>query len=258
MICLRISKIQKLNSGKYKIVLNNKEKLITYDDVILKNNLLFDKEIDPSFLHTIESDTKFYDIYTKVLRFLSIRMRSEKEIILYLNKQQLDKEDQKKIIEKLKEQNLINDRLFCKAYISDKLYLGKLGPNRIYQELLEHEIDITCIQEEFEKIEEETIQKKLEKMILKKVSQNQKYSTYVLKQKLLQEMTQLGYEKDMVCEILNQIEQEDHTLEKEYQKQKKKLEKKYQGQILEQKLKQKLFQKGYSMSEISARIEQEE
>ena len=38
---MKVSKIKKTKSGKYKIVLDNQESLELYDDVILKNNILY-------------------------------------------------------------------------------------------------------------------------------------------------------------------------------------------------------------------------
>ena len=40
-----INKIQKQNNNKYKIIIDD-ETFITYDDVILENNLLYKKNID--------------------------------------------------------------------------------------------------------------------------------------------------------------------------------------------------------------------
>ena len=47
---MKIEKIKKSGS-KYKITLDNGEVISTFDDVILENNLLFDKNIDSSLLN---------------------------------------------------------------------------------------------------------------------------------------------------------------------------------------------------------------
>ena len=58
---MKIEKIKKLKSGKYKLELDNDQSIITYDDVILKNNLLYNKEID---------NDKLNELYNKPLEFL--------------------------------------------------------------------------------------------------------------------------------------------------------------------------------------------
>ena len=50
MIKLKIDKIIKLNNGKYKLLLENKEVLYTYDNVILSSNILYTKELDENTL----------------------------------------------------------------------------------------------------------------------------------------------------------------------------------------------------------------
>ena len=87
---MKIEKIKKLNSGKYKIELDDKNKIITYDDVILKHNLLFNKDIDSSKLNELNIDTKYYDIYNKCVKYISVRIRSIYEIKEYLRKKEIE------------------------------------------------------------------------------------------------------------------------------------------------------------------------
>ncbi|MCI9585330.1 MAG: hypothetical protein HFH45_01685, partial [Bacilli bacterium] len=53
---MKIEKIKKTGS-KYKITLDNGEVINTYDDVILENNLLYDKNIDSDLFNKINNDT---------------------------------------------------------------------------------------------------------------------------------------------------------------------------------------------------------
>jgi regulatory protein len=75
----------------------------------------------------------------KVYRFLSFRDRSEKEIRDYLrNSENIDE-----IIEKLKEQGLINDEKFAKEWVQSRR--RKYGLRRIKQELLQKGIERSII-----------------------------------------------------------------------------------------------------------------
>ena len=60
---MNIIKIKKLKNGKYKITLNNGEILELYDDVILKNNILFKKEISDELLNDVNKDNNYYFYY---------------------------------------------------------------------------------------------------------------------------------------------------------------------------------------------------
>ena len=242
---MKIEKIKKLNSGKYKIELDDKNKIITYDDVILKHNLLFDKELDSSKLNDLNIDTKYYDVYNKCIKYISTKLRSEKEISIYLDKFNIELDDKNKIIEDLKNIGFINDLNFTKAYISDRIYLSNDGPEKIKKLLVEHNIPIEIIEEEISKIDEEIIKEKLSKLISKKIKNNHKDSNYIMRKKIYNDMINLGYSQSMFNECYESQENNaDDNLMKEFDKWYKKLSKKEQGDSLYLKIKQKLYQKG--------------
>lgn len=247
---MKINKIKKLASGKYKIEFDNNQKLTTYDEVILKNNLLFNKNIDSSKLNNIINDNDYYQIYNKCINYISIKMRSEKEIKEYIIKQD-ENANYQKIIKELKDKGFINDNIFLKSFIADKINLSTNGPEKIKSELINHNIDIKLIDEELNKIDEEIINEKLIKLITKKIKNNNKYSNYHLKQKVVNDLINLGYKKENILYILNNFDLDDNNaLKKEYEKQLRLLSKKYKGQELNYKIKQKLYQKGFNSFDI--------
>lgn len=248
---MKIEKIKKTKSGKYKIEFDSDDQLLTYDDVILENGLLFQKQIDTSFFNELCKDTKYYDIYHKVVSYISKRLRSEMEIDLYLEKNQVIDEDRKKIKQDLKKVGLLNDSFFAHAYCSDKFHLTSAGPYKIKRELLEHHIEESVIDECLSQISKEEVEEKLVKLLQKRVNQNKKSSKYSLEQKLLYEFTNLGYDRQQVSDLLFSFEWNDKVAEKEYKRIYEKLNKKYEGEELVQKVKAKMYQKGFSLSEIS-------
>ncbi len=248
---MKITKIKKLSNDKYKIEFDNHDKLITYDKVILNNNLLFDKEVDNKKLNDLIIESDYYSNYNKVVKYINIKIRSEFEINKYLDKIIVNEKDKKNIIKELKKQNLINDKNFVKSFISDKIRLSTMGPNKIRQELLKHEINLNLINEELNNYGNEDIREKLRKLIIKKIRLNNKYSNYILKQKLLNYFLELGYDNEDILEIINEnLSSNDLSIKKEYELQKKKLSKKYSGEQLDFYLCQKLYQKGFTREEI--------
>ena len=69
---MKIEKISRMKNGKYKIELEGQEKLVTFDDVILKNSLLFDKSIDNNLMDdnyiSIDDAAAYLGIKTVTLR----------------------------------------------------------------------------------------------------------------------------------------------------------------------------------------------
>ena len=180
-----------MKDNRYKIYLDN-EVLITYDNVILENDLLYKKDIDNKLYKKIIVDTNYYDIYNKTVKYILKKRRSIKETIKYLNKYNLSDSDLNKIIDKLKTLNLLNDIEYCKSFINDKVYLSKNGINKIRMDLPNEDIPIEVIENELNNIDKSILNNRLEKLIIKKIQNNKKYSNYHLKQKILNEMINLG------------------------------------------------------------------
>lgn len=248
---MKIEKIKKVGK-KYKIIFDNGLELKLYDDVIIANNLLYNKTIDSNLLEKIEKENEYYDVYNKTLNLITKKLRSEKEIIEFLNKYDVDKT---KIINKLKSINLINDKLFVKAYISDKINLSNDGLDKIKNELLKHDIDINLIIEELAKVDNSFIEQKIEKLILKKVKSSN-YTGYKLKYKVVNDLFNLGYDKSKIIEIYDNLNiKNDDLIIKEYKKNYNQLSKKYKGKELEYKLYNKLYNKGFSKEEIDTYLE---
>lgn len=247
---MKIDKIKK-TGNKYKIVFDDKTTLKTYDDVILNNGLLYNNQIDTDILNKLNIDTNYYDIYYKTINYITRKLRSEKEVNEFIDKNNVNAKDKKEVIRKLKEIGLINDLNFVKAYISDRINLSNDGPLKIRKSLLEHDISIDIIDENIDKIDNELVKEKLSKMIRKKIN-NTKYSGYVLKQKVINDFVNLGYTKELIVEIYDGLDiKKNDLLKKEYDKLYKKLSPKYSGCELENRIKNKLYQKGFSIDEIN-------
>ena len=82
---MKIQKIEKLKNNKYKIKIDNID-VITYDNIILENNLLYKKEISENLYNKILKDNTYYDLYNNVLKYLLKKKRSEKEVFDYISK----------------------------------------------------------------------------------------------------------------------------------------------------------------------------
>ena len=255
---MNIEKIEKLKNNKYNVYIDG-EKITTYDNVILENNILYKKQIDNEIYKTILSETLYYSIYNKVVNYILKKRRSEKEIMEYLKKFDLLDFQIDKMIKKLKNINLINDIEYCRAYINDKVYLSNFGINKIKNELINQDIELFIIEEELNKIDKNVFNTRVEKMIIKKIKANKKYSMIHLKQKILNDFLKLGYEKKLILEILDDNLKEDSSiLETEFNKLYIKLARKYKGFELNKKIEQKLLLKGFNLSDIKQIIKKTE
>ena len=251
-----INKIIKLKNNKYKIVVESEE-IITFDNVILDNNLLYKKTINQDLYNKIKKDTIYYQVYNDTVKYILKKKRSKKEIIDFLDKKHFDKKDT--IIKKLEDLKLINDIEYCASYINDKIYLSKNGINKIRIDLLNQNIPIDIIENELSKVDCDILNQRLEKMIIKKIRYNRKYSNYQLSQKIINEMINLGYNKEQVIDILNQnLITNDSIINNEFNKIYNKLKNKFNGVELNNKIKQKMLSKGFELEKINELIKKTE
>lgn len=242
-------KLTKLKNNRYKI---NCGGIIvtTYDDVILKKNLLYKKELDKKLLDEVIEETTFYDNYYLVLKFTLKKVRCSKEVNDYIDSLDISNAGKDKIKYMVKEKRIINDKFFAESYINDKWIFSKDSMDKIRADLIKMEIKDEIIDNiilDFNFNEKE----KLRKIIIKKINSNHNNSNNILKLKIINELSGLGYQKDDIVNIFNEECKDDYdNLLKEYNKLYTKYSKKMCGDTLIFKLKQSLYRKGFNYESI--------
>lgn len=206
MIVIKIIKYKKENNGKYKLFLEGGSTIDTYEDVILKNNLLYKKDIDDSLYNIIMNDNVYEEAYSKSINYIRIRLRSINEMKVYLKSKKYSEEVINIIIERLIKNNLLNDTIFTQAFINDKLNFTTMGPYKIELELKKHNIDNNIISKCISTIDEDIIYEKINKLITKFIKSNKKYKGFLLKNKIYTNLINLGYSSSMILEVLNNYE----------------------------------------------------
>ena len=132
---MKIDKYERIGVGKYRIFLDNGEIIDTYDEVILRYDLLLKKEISPSIYSKIVRDTKLQEYYNLCDKYISYRIRSVKEIEDYLKKKNVSLEDIEEVVDALKRDQLLDDDHFAECFIKDKLSFTTMGNYKIINEL---------------------------------------------------------------------------------------------------------------------------
>ena len=179
-----------------------------------------------------------------MLKDISKKLRTEKEL---RNKfKDYDKEAVDYSINKLKTEKYINNELYIRAYINDAINLKLIGPLKIRNNLSNLGYNIDEINHYLLTIEDNVWQDKINKIIKKEINGNHTYSGNVLKMRIQNKISNLGFELNMITKLLNDydfiLSEEEYLKEKE--KALKKYSKKYSGFLLEQKVNNYLYQKG--------------
>ena len=245
---MKIIKYKKVNNNKYNIELDNKETIKLDDDTIIFYDLLRKKEIDD--LEEINKYDKYMEAYYKSVNYLNRKMRTTKEIRKYL--EDYPSKTIEMVIERLNKEGYLNDKYYLKVYISNQISITNYGPNKIMRKLLELGYNKEEIIEELYKYDKEIFLEKLDKLVDKKIKSNTKYSSNKLKEKIVIDLFNNGYDKKDVFNILDNksITTPLNILDKEFNKAYKSLSKKYDGYDLENKLLAKLMSKGFNYDDI--------
>ena len=185
---MKILKYTKLKSNQYKLLLDNDLEIKLYDDVIVKYDLIRNKELDDKKLEEITNYNNELEAYYKAIKFITTRLRTEKEIYKKLSND-YDNKIINKTIKKLKEEKYLNNDIYLKCYVDDQVLLNNIGPNKIKDNLLKLGLYEEDINNYLEGISREVWIEKLEKIINKKIKSNHSYSTNKLKEKLLYDLS---------------------------------------------------------------------
>ncbi|MBQ4032273.1 MAG: RecX family transcriptional regulator [Bacilli bacterium] len=245
-----IKKYTKMKSNKYKVLFDDIEVKL-YDDVIIKYQLLRKKEITDEEFQEITEYNDRLEAYYKALKYISNKLRTEKEVFNYLDKV-YSKSVIRETIERLKQDGYLNKEVYLKSYLADQINLSNNGPEKIKKDLVKLGFTDEEFRERIDDIKDEVWLNKIEYIVKKKINTNHSYGTYKLREKILYDLCNMGYYKWMVEEIINGLDlsTDSKIIEKEYRKIYNKLSKKYEGNELTYQVKIKLLQKGFSNSEI--------
>lgn len=245
----KISKIKK-NNNKYTIILSDNSSLSFYSDTLIKYNLLKPREISDKELEEIINYNDYIEAYNKALTYISYKQRTKKEIKDKLCNYSIDVID--KVIKKLDELCLLDEKKYIEAFINDQINLGNKGPFYIKKELKKLNINIDYIDEILNNIKEDVWIEKVKKIVDKKINTNKKLSKESLLLKIKNDLILLGYSKNIIDKVLSNIiiEEDNEVIEMAFDKEYNRLSKKYKDKELEKKVKYNLYKKGFSLERI--------
>lgn len=252
---MKIGKYTKLKSNKYSVVIDDITVKL-YDDVIVKYELLRLKEIDEKLFKEITEYNDKLEAYYKALKYITKKLRTEKEIYKYLDKD-YNKDIILETIDRLKRHGYLNKDLYLKSYLSDQIHMTLNGPNKIKKDLVSLGYEEDEFSEEIDNIDDDIWLSKVEKIINKKIKSNRNLGSNKLKEKLVYDLSNMGYYKWMIEDVIHRTEFSSNTniLEREYNKLYTKLSRKFDGSSIDYQIRMKLLQKGFYSSEIDEFIQ---
>ena len=205
---------QKKKEARFNLYVDYKFATGVRPETLAKNNLSVGQNLSGAELAKIILGEEQAKLMDKVLRFLSTRPKSEREVKDYLTRKISDSQKVKfsqakesfllkKIIAKLKDYKYINDREFTKWWLSARIS-AKKGPRLIKYELLRKGINRDIVESTLTGFKNQTLLARA--AIEKKLNNWQKLPGAKMKQKVYQYLISRGFEYDTAKEVFAQIE----------------------------------------------------
>ena len=245
----KICNIKKKNN-KYIVTLNDDKELKLYSETLIKFNLLKPRVLSGAEIKEILEYNSFYEAFNKALNLISSKQRTKKELASKLKDYPENIVD--KVIKKLENLGYLDEKMYISSFVHDEVNLGLKGPIYIKSKLIKLGLNEEIITREIDNISKDIWIDKINKIITKNINSNHTLSKKAFIIKLRKYLINLGYDVNIVNDILDNMEfkENEHILEKAYFKEERKLKRKYSGEELENKIKYNLYKKGFTLSDI--------
>lgn len=247
--------IEKISRQKefYLLHFNDETKLLVSEDQLVTHRLLKGQEVSDELYEKLQEDLQQQLGLNLAYGYLSYGLKTELEIFRYLKEKEIAIADRKKIIEKLKELDLINDLFYGKSYVRTQMNLSDKGPLVLKDKLREKGLKPEEIQEALREFSPDKILENAKKLGVSYWKKQQRVAYQKRIQKLKQHLLQKGFPKDVISEVLETLPLADENNEDELLKKAlKKALRQYASEADKGKRKQKiiakLYREGFSLS----------
>lgn len=260
---VKITTIQaQKRKGRYNIFIDGQYRFPISEEVLIQFRLHKDQEITNDQIETITNADSISKAYNKALDYLSYQLRTEKEIIQYLQQHKFTDFQIEPVLQRLRNQGYINDLEYAKSYVRTIAKTSDKGPKVIIQNLrkkgiLENDIETALEEFPFEEQLQNTVK------IAQKLARKYHREAFKIKiQKIKNGLFAKGFNSEIATKAINRLELEkDKSQEMEQlHLQGTKIIRRYQKLPLpqrNQKVKTALYRKGFSIDEINQFIDEQ-
>lgn len=133
----------KKNKGRISIYIDGKFSFTISEEDYISMNLYDNPVLTEDTIDYIKNTLNFREAKSLAVRYLSIKLRTQKEIRTKLQDAEYGSDCTEKVIDELKAIGYINDKLYAQKYVFDR---SKLKP--LSKKLMKHELQTRGISEE--------------------------------------------------------------------------------------------------------------
>lgn len=208
-----ITKVKHLHTDQYEITVSREGQSqiqVEVDEVTLANySLLKGKELNESEFVSILKEKEMRKLYSRAIVYLSRYRRTYYEVYSFLQKEEADEMLLRQAVNKLVEQNYINDSDYANDYTQTAKNVSYKGPGLIKRELTQKGIDIQLINSSLQDYSEEEQIICATKWVQKKTAAFLKYSLVERGNKIRQLLMRKGFSSQVISKVIEEVNNEE-------------------------------------------------
>ncbi len=253
--------VQKRRKDRFNIYVDGEYSFPVSEAVLLKTGLHKGMALTKERQEEIERENNAYLAYTIAVDYLSYGLRSEKEVRTKLRDNEIEPRFIGEAIERLRDQQYINDQIYGESYTRTAANINRKGPRVIAQDLKMKGLSEEQIQISLEQYPEEQQLENAVHLGERSFNKQRRNSNRDAFMKVKMHLQQKGYDRDLIdlaFEQINTKKSEDEELDAlrlQGDKAWRRYERKDKGKALHQKVRTNLYQKGFPGELINYYIE---
>lgn len=257
----KVIKLTYLKNQDYEVAILTPDQQVVllpvHEELVLKFRLVDGKELEESQIIELNSKLDLGRAYQYALNLLSRKSYTIAQLYEKLESKEYELTIIQEVLKRLVDVGLLNDEQYTISYINHHAIMGKKGPNKIKQELLQKGISDRIINQYLTAYEDETQIEHATKIANQLIRTNRKYGPHFIKQKIQQHLMTKGFNLSVIEAAINNVEFTDDK-DEENPILVKEVEKLYRrhfrlsGYEKKTKIIQSLLRKGFNYDDISS------
>lgn len=197
--------IQKNNSERVNVYINDEYSFSCYSELVYKYSLAKNMEVDLENLKSLIEDEEYLKGKSYVLKVIEKGFKTQKQIEDKLKEKEYEEKTINLIVKFLKEYSFIDDDNYAKLYAKDKI--KKQGKNKIKYTLKQKGVNESIINETLYEIDEDTELKSAIEQCGKKYKNlvQRENDKMKLKSKLYSYLSYRGYGYSIIMKAIDEV-----------------------------------------------------
>ena len=197
---------QKKNKSRSSIFIDGEFYKGVDNQVVVKLGLRKGKEVNENELKEMIDEEELSRAKNYVLRYLSYKPRTERELVLYLKRKEFSQLISDRVLERIKDLGFIDDISYARQYTQELINKGQDGTSKILNKLIKRGINPELAKNMIEELttEDNEFQRALT-LAEKKLPSYKKYEFLIQKKKINDFLIRKGFRFDAVNQALQEV-----------------------------------------------------